>query len=290
MNNYGSLIKKIRIEKGLSQKNVYSGIMTRQTYYLIESNVSMPSFDKFLLILEKLFLSVEEFLNLLDPEYFPAENQLYYELSHAVFKKDKAYLETLKQLADQRYQTTKNEKYYHLFLITQAMLQINFTNEETPQNPSLQQLMSPIKNYLIGVDKWYLYELKLLNNSLYCFSPSEAIALGTLVTDKIDPLNQIETLQDTKLRIYLNLSSLCLNYKDYQHAMDFSKLAIANAQSDYRLFEMLIARLNHAIAHSADTSKQLTPEITKYLDILETLDYCKIVEDYQSILQSNQIN
>jgi Rgg/GadR/MutR family transcriptional activator len=289
LNNYGTLLKKIRIEKGLSQKNVYSGIMTRQTYYLIESNVSMPSFDKFLLILEKLFLSAEEFLNLLDPEYFPAENQLYYELSHAVFKKDRKQLELLLQLTNHRYETTKNEKYYHLSLITRAMLHITFEEHVLNESAPLDQLMLPIKQYLLGVEKWYLYELKLLNNSLYCFTPSEAIALGTLVTQKIDPLNQKEELQDAKLRIYLNLSSLCLNNKDYTHVMRFSQQAIDHAKSDYRIFEQLIAQLNFAIAQSAITAKEKGSNILKYLDILETLGYCKIVEDYQKILRANNI-
>lgn len=289
MNNYGTLLKKIRIEKGISQKDVYSGIMTRQTYYLIESNASMPSFDKFLLILERLFLSVEEFLALLDPSCFPTENQLYYKLSDAVFKKNRDCLERLIQLVEQRYSSTKNEKYYHLLLITKAMRQINFEDVPLEQETPLKQLMQPIKNYLIGVDKWYLYELKLLNNSLYCFDSAEAIALGTLVTKKIEPLTRIEELQDAKLRIYLNLSSLCLNNKDYTHTLEFAALAIDSAHSNYRLFEMLIARLNGAIAKSANTTKQLTPDISKYLDILLALDFGEIAEDYQKILISNNI-
>ncbi|MTD38400.1 helix-turn-helix domain-containing protein [Erwinia sp. CPCC 100877] len=290
MNNYGTLLKKIRLEKGLSQKDVYSGIMTRQTYYLIETNVSMPSFDKFLLILEKLFLSVKEFLYLLDPEVFPEENHLYYQMSQAVFKKDEQCLNFLVQSSEQLYKATKNKKYFHLYLIAQAMHLINFKKEDTKTNRSLTHLMRPIKNYLIGVDTWYLYELKLLNNALYCFNLSEAISLSKLVTQKVGPLSQTEVFKDAKLRIYLNLSSLCLSYKDYSHTMHFSKLAKQNALMDYRLFESLIADLNHAIAHSAVTSKQRTAKIKKYLEILDYLDYGKVVEDYHDILENNGIN
>jgi Rgg/GadR/MutR family transcriptional activator len=290
LNNYGTLLKKIRLEKGLSQKDVYSGIMTRQTYYLIETNVSMPSFDKFLLILEKLFLSVKEFLYLLDPEAFPEESHLYYQMSQAVFKKDEQCLKFLVQSAEQFYKTTNNKKYFHLYLIAQAMLLINFKTEGIKTNHSLKRLMRPIKNYLIGVDTWYLYELKLLNNALYCFNLAEAISLSNLVTQKVGALSQTEAFQDAKLRIYLNLSSLCLSYKDYTHTMHFSKLAKQNALMDYRLFETLIADLNYAIAHSAVTSKQQTAKIKKYLEILDYLDYDKIVEEYQNILKTNGIN
>ncbi|WP_207695705.1 hypothetical protein DOK67_0001597 [Enterococcus sp. DIV0212c] len=290
MKNYGTLLKKIRQEKGLSQKDIYSGIMTRQTYYLIETNVSMPSFDKFLMILEKLFLSTEEFLSLLNPEIFPAENQLYYKLSQAVFKKDKNHLDLLVQTSKHFYQTTKNEKYLHLNLITRAMLHLSFIKQDSDNNESLDQLMMPIKNYLIGVDKWYLYELKLLNNSLYCFSLAEAISLTTLVTQKGETFPFLEEYQDTKIRIYLNLSYLCLHAQDYTHTKLFSNLAKQNAQTEYRLFETIASNLNYEIAQSASTSKQLNSKIKKYLEILETLDYQNVVDVYQEILDSNNIS
>lgn len=289
MKDYGTLLKKIRQEKGLSQKDIYEDIMTRQTYYLIETNASMPSFDKFLMILEKLFISVEEFLFLLDPESFPAENHLYHQLSQAVFKKDKDRLISLAEKSKQLYVTTNNKKYDHLNLITQAMLYLNSEQIESNDTGPLKKLMLPIKQYLIGIDKWYLYELKLLNNSLYCFDLSEAIALGSLVGKKIDTLGSIEQYQDIKLRIYLNLSCLCLNCQDYENTVLFSTLAKENAQTDYRLFETIIASLNFEIAQAVIQKQPVNSNITKYLAILKTLDQQVTVKEYKQILKTNGI-
>ncbi|EOL49312.1 helix-turn-helix domain-containing protein [Enterococcus caccae] len=286
MENYGTLIKKIRQEKGLSQKDIYEGIMTRQTYYLIETNTSMPSFDKFLMILEKLFISVNEFLYILDPEVFPTENYLYHQLSQAVFKKDETRLSLLLDKSQQLYTSTNNKKYLHLNLITQAMTYLNDKQMEPDSLYRLKELMLPIKEYLIGIDKWYLYELKLLNNSLYSFELSEAIALGTLVGKKIDVLGNMEQYQDIKLRIYLNLSSLCLNRQDYDNVLFFSTLAKENAQTDYRLFEKVIAHLNYEIAQTTKHKQAKNSNITNYLTILETLGYQKTVLEYKNILKS----
>lgn len=287
MKNYGTLLKKIRQEKGLSQKDIYDGIMTRQTYYLIETNVSMPSFDKFLMILEKLFISVDEFLYLLDPETYPTDHHLYHQLSQAVFKHDQQMFDTLTEDSQKLYETTRNQKFFHLNLITQAMAHLNKAANDSDSMKFLKQLMYPIKYYLTGIDKWYLYELKLLNNSLYCFELSEAIALGTLVGKKIDSLNHLKQYQDIKLRIYLNLSSLCLNCHDYENTLLFSALAKENAHIDYRLFEMIIANLNYEIAQTMLQKKDGTTQITHYLFLLESLDYQETVNEYKKILATS---
>lgn len=289
MKHYGTLLKNIRQEKGLSQKDIYDGIITRQAYYLIETNTSMPSFDKFLLILERLFISVDEFLYALDPEVFPTENHLYHQLSQAVFKKDTQQLTSLIAQSQTLYNTTKNKKYYHLNLITQSMALLNLEQSESDTIDCLKELMDPIKQYLIGIDKWYLYELKLLNNSLYCFELSQAIALGTLVGKKIDTLSTLEQYQDIKLRIYLNLSGLCLNCQDYENTLIFSTLAKENAQTDYRLFEKIIASLNYEIAKTASQKLAVNTHITNYLSILETLDYQATVKEYRKLLKNNKI-
>lgn len=289
MKNYGTLLKKIRQDKGLSQKDIYDGIMTRQTYYLIETNVSMPSFDKFLMILEKLFISVEEFLDLLDHESFPPENNLYHQLSQAVFKKDQPVFESLIKETQEIYTMTHNKKYFHLNLVTQAMAFLNKGETDPKAFESSKKLMQPIKHYLVGIDKWYLYELKLLNNSLYCFELHEAIALGSLVGTKIDSLSTLEQYQEIKLRIYLNLSSLCLNYQDYKNTKLFSTLAKQNAQTDYRLFELLVANLNYEIAQVADKKLPVSDHITKYLSILENLNYQETVNEYKKILNKSTL-
>lgn len=292
MKNYGTLIKKIRTEKGLTQKDIYEGIMTRQTYYLIESNTSMPSFDKFLLILEKLFLSVDEFLSLLDPTVFPNEKFLYQELTELTFNKDKAGLQRLINKVHSLYITTKNKKYLHLQLIAEAMCHEQFHEACFLQTKTLHTIMLPIKEYLLGIDSWHLYELKLLNNSLYCFTLDEAVSLVTLISSKIESssLSSTTEYQDIKLRIYLNLSFLSLNHQDYSVALHFSKLAIECAQINYRLFERIIAELNCEIAQVLMANQRTTSLRAKeLLTLLQSLGFSETFVEYQTILNDNQL-
>lgn len=290
LKNHGTLIKKIRLEKGLSQKDIYEGIMTRQTYYLIESNSSMPSFDKFLLILEKLFITVDEFLNLLDSEHFPTEKTLYHELTKIIFNKNQNELSTLIKKTNQLYKKTNNTKYFHLKLIAQAMFYIHFEKKHFTKMDRLEKLMAPIKDYLTGIDSWYLYELKLLNNTLYCFTLDEAIALVTLISKKIEALSQTEEYQDIKLRIYLNLSFLCLKHKSYQSALHFSTLAEENAHINYRLFERIAAEINYELAKALlNKTNHLDEKTHQLINLLKVLDFNEIANEYQKILSENQL-
>lgn len=290
MENYGTLIKKIRIEKSLSQKDIYEGIMTRQTYYLIESNISMPSFDKFLLILEKLFLSIDEFLSLLNPVIFPNEKLLYQELAEFTFKKDKHGLCSFIKRANRFYKKTENKKYLHLQLIAEAMFYINFEEQCFTKTRTLDRLMLPIKKYLIGIETWHLYELKLLNNALYCFTLDEAISLVTLIGSKIEALNSTAEYQDVKLRIYLNLSFLCLKRQNYPATLHFSKLAKECALINYRLFERIVAELNYEIANSSmKKHTYLTSRAHQLIQLLQSLDFTATVSEYQEILKDNHL-
>lgn len=61
-NYYGETLKAIRLSKGLTQKEVYSGIVSRSFYVKFEKGESDISVTKFSKMLENLFLTFEEFM------------------------------------------------------------------------------------------------------------------------------------------------------------------------------------------------------------------------------------
>lgn len=61
MNKLGPTIKKIRMIKGLSQKQVYANIISRSFANRLESGTNDIQAEKFLLILDNLGISPSEF-------------------------------------------------------------------------------------------------------------------------------------------------------------------------------------------------------------------------------------
>ena len=58
---FGDVLKEIRVDRGYSQQYVAEGIMGQSAYSKIERNEIEPTFRKWLAILEKLNVSVDEF-------------------------------------------------------------------------------------------------------------------------------------------------------------------------------------------------------------------------------------
>lgn len=79
--NLGLTIKKIRIERGLKQKDVCKNIVTISYYSRIERNISDPTITVFLKILKRLNISFDEFMFIHNGYKEAIEESLWFELS-----------------------------------------------------------------------------------------------------------------------------------------------------------------------------------------------------------------
>ena len=66
--DFGDVLKEIRIDRGYSQQYVADGIMGQSAYSKVERSEIEPTFRKWLAILEKLNISVEEFRYILNKD------------------------------------------------------------------------------------------------------------------------------------------------------------------------------------------------------------------------------
>ncbi|HEL0621266.1 TPA: helix-turn-helix transcriptional regulator, partial [Streptococcus equi subsp. zooepidemicus] len=64
MNGIGFVIKKLRIQKGLTQKNIYHNLCSRKQLSRIENNISYPSIYLLYNICQKLDVSMDEVIHL----------------------------------------------------------------------------------------------------------------------------------------------------------------------------------------------------------------------------------
>ncbi|MFD1899447.1 helix-turn-helix domain-containing protein [Enterococcus termitis] len=213
MINYGTIIRTIREEKGLSQKCIYEGIVSRQAYYLIESNLSIPSLDNFLKILERLAISFNDFLYLLDSEQFPSDKELYDKLILLKTKQDSQSFQTFIRQMERSFLDTSNEKYRHFSCIAKATFLHLFPSEYDRNKNELEHLIEPIKNYLLEIETWYLYELRLFHLSIFGFSLKNLELLGNLLTAR--SFNYCNFLEFTRIQKNIRQDI----YQRIQHSM-----------------------------------------------------------------------
>ena len=94
---FGDVLKEIRIDRGYSQQYVAEGIMGQSAYSKIERNEIEPTFRKWLAILEKLNISVDEFRYILNKENLTTKEKLINEFLSLNYN----HLDDLKLLKDE---------------------------------------------------------------------------------------------------------------------------------------------------------------------------------------------
>lgn len=243
--NFGSTIKKIRKDKNLTQKELSDGILTRSHLSQIETNNYFPSYDKFFLLLDRLNVVFEEFLFIQNDQKMHFKQEIRSKISEAANLNDTEKLKNLAITAKDLHEKTEDITYYHYMLICKALISYNMTHTV---NDEMIQFVNPIKEYLFKMDNWYLYELKLFNNIIYSLTVEEALLFSRTSLKRLDNFQYFMEFQHTEQHIYLNLSTLCMEYEDFNAAKNFAETAIEKAKKYTLVYEKVCSEMNHAIA------------------------------------------
>lgn len=162
------MIKKVRVNKKISSNDLYDGLLSRPARVKFEKGESDTTTSKFLIMLDRLNITLEEFQFILDKD----SNYAYFlkEYYTAFYNKDIDQLEKISAKAKENYQVKRDEKYLHHSAL------INLLIDYLNKNNDHEDEITIIKNYLFNCENWGYYELTLFTNSL-TFFPEEVIDL-----------------------------------------------------------------------------------------------------------------
>ncbi|MBC1433958.1 helix-turn-helix domain-containing protein [Listeria rocourtiae] len=286
--NFGAAIKKIRTDKNFTQKALSDGILTRSHLSQIETNNYFPSYDKFFLILDRLNIVFEEFLFVQNDHKMLFNQQIRSQISEAANLDDTEKLKNLAVTAKNLYEKTDNITYYHYMLICKAL--ISYSTSHTVSDEMIK-FVTPIKDYLFSMDNWYLYELRLFNNIIYALTVEEALLFSRTSLKRLSNFQYFLEFQHIEQHIYSNLSTLCLEHKDFQTAKNFAETAIEKAKKYTLVYEKVCSELNHAIACIKLSEDRNSYEIIrKNMLILEYLEFESLYDHFSNFLRKFEIN
>lgn len=269
--NFGETIKKIRTDKNLTQAQLSEGIMARNHLSQVENNNYFPAYDKFFSLINRLNINFEEFLYIQDDQKTLFSRKIPSQISQAASFNNSEQLYSLATEANELYEQTGNITYYHSTLICKALIAYNLDLTITQE---MIEHVTPIKEYLFKIDNWYLYELKLFNNIIYALTLEEALLFSRTSLKKLDICKDFLEFQHIEQYIYTNLSTLCLEYGDFQAAKNFAEKAINTAKKFSLVYEMVCSKLNHAIACiKLGETESAYEVIKKNMLILEYLEF-----------------
>ncbi|SYZ77891.1 helix-turn-helix domain-containing protein [Trichococcus shcherbakoviae] len=234
--DFGDVLKEIRIDRGYSQKYVAEGIMGQSAYSKIERNEIEPTFRKWLAILEKLNISVEEFRYILNKESLTTKEKLINEFFSLKYN----HHDDLQLLKDAIIAYLKEEEDYllrNLYYACESLIILN-----TTQNVEEAQLLAKkIWERLENFDRWYLVDIRLINYILFIFPIDVAMNIGERAIQQLVPYHNLKEAEVLLINIDINLAVLLIADNKYPESLFYLEKVIPLCKKYQKYNQLAIA-------------------------------------------------
>lgn len=215
----GSTLKKIRENKGYTQKEISDHKMARSTYTKVESNDITPTLSKYLAILDHMDMSHEEFIFILN-EHKLGEKETILHLFKQLEKK--LTRESVNQIIDKG-ETLVKERYDQLTLdilnACRGYAVLLAEQDLTKAKGYAQNVWKRMEN----LDSWYLAELHIINSILYLFDSNTAALFTDRALETLAQYPHFEEATTLKISFLLHVTNLLLLDKKYEQALFYIK-------------------------------------------------------------------
>ncbi|MDI6667563.1 helix-turn-helix transcriptional regulator [Leuconostoc falkenbergense] len=156
--NFGQTIRQIRLAKGITQPEIYAGVMSRSFYSEFEHNHHHIRVDQFIALLKNLNVDISEFLFIANHYDFDDENELTQLVNDLYNERNISALLPLSE--KYRHDRSRNIR----FIAMRAYLLFYGTgnNQNLYSLEPLTELITFMRE--TDVDGWTLFELQLADN------------------------------------------------------------------------------------------------------------------------------
>ena len=286
MQNYGETIKKIRINKGLSQKYISKNILTQGNYSKIENNIHEDiKLYIFQEILNRLDISYDEFLFIHNG--FKLNNREY--IIKNFFAQIYNNINDLKELNKNCIDYLKYNPEDKFIMNIATVLQAHLILRETSDFTEAYKIIEPIWLTLSKRNNLYIADIFLLNNILFIFPIETAISLKKFAFRQIEKYESFYNLNRLKINFNLNLSLMYIKNFEYSNALELIEDSINLCKKEQLLIQLAISYIRKGIClnHLEDSRQNW---IEKGYLILTNLDEFDIIEQLKKEVLRSSIN
>ncbi|MEY8261109.1 hypothetical protein AALA80_12220 [Oscillospiraceae bacterium 50-60] len=168
MENYSLTVRQIRLSKGFSLKEIYTGILSKSFAIDFEKGLYDIKFHLMLKILDRLMISVDELL-LIHNEY---QRLRCYEpllnINLERLKHDPAYSSDIECKLHHKAETEKTSSAVLEYMEVVALKAV-FSNKNYQTLPEYRQAKNYIQRYLFDVETWTLSEFRIFSDMSFLF-------------------------------------------------------------------------------------------------------------------------
>lgn len=278
--NQSTVLKRLRIERGLSQSELATHISSRTTLGSFETRNTNLSSETLLKYLDRLNVKLPEFIFYLQDNQLSEKEQLSHEFvnlltDHSSKGSQKAFCNKLIRLYNQTH-----DKYYYILNI-QFRILLDKNSAKFDFNKFKNEIQF-IEHYLFNIESWGYFELVTANNLMFAFSTKIIELLFEDCAKKLKLFYQNDLYQPLLKSFLLNGCYLGFERNCLNMLLIFLpplKLIAADPhniyeQIHYQIFTELIAKY---------TNEEINFEnINKLISIFTTLNNKKHAQELQN--------
>lgn len=226
MENYGKTLKTIRESLLFTQVDISSGIMSQSNYSKVEKGeIDMP-FSKMIDLLNRLGMTVDEFLYI-HRDYTKNPGTQLKLLTKMKTADKQSIIKNINKLKANRDLSQRDQE---LLLIFEALLLV-LKNKYDAAREKVLLIWARLEKH----DNWYLYDIQLINSILYLFPIDVAESIVDLALRRLDIYKNFRNINQLSANLQINFLLLLIDNKKYSMALNETEKMISFCM-DKRLY------------------------------------------------------
>lgn len=211
MENYGKTLKKIRESLSFTQTDISAGIMSQSNYSKVEKGEIDIPFSKMIDLLNRLGMTVDEFLYVHRDYTKNPGNQLN-RLKQLNAGDEENILKNIEELKAIQNLSQRDQE---LLLIYEAFLLV-LKNDYKAASEKVSRIWKRLEKH----DNWYLYDIRLINSILYLFPVDVAESIVDLALKRLNDYKNFRNLNQLAANLQINFLLLLIDNKKYNTALN----------------------------------------------------------------------
>ncbi|QQP70790.1 Rgg/GadR/MutR family transcriptional regulator [Carnobacterium sp. CS13] len=278
---FGYDLKKIRENKGYTQEIVAQNAMSRSTYTRFETEAITTTVTKYLKILNNLDMTHKEFSYIRNGYHLDEKEAILYHFNSVATNSDNTLLQQLKKRAEVYLLENNDHVIKDIVEICQALLTLSQTHDLKLAYTHAEKVWERLSK----LDKWYLTELRLLNNILFLFPPETSLFISKRALIDLDHYRHFEEATKLKMAFSMNLVYLLMEDGDFTQSLFYADPLIEESKKETKYIMLAVLYVRKGIIlEKLESEKDAQFFIQKGFTILEAIEEWNIKKELEQEL------
>ena len=228
----GALLKKIRLSKNLTLKELASDYLSVSFLSKFERGESDISLSRFFLLLDKLDVSIdEEFYGILSQDNPTHTEKLLESASKAYYQNDSLLLQKYAGEERRKFELTQDKSFLYNSIMLESFL-VSVSNKEVDENK-----VRELTDYLFSIEQWGKRELIILGNSMSFISTQTLNVLTKEIVYRTSLFGKSDSNQRIRLSLLINAAYEFLRRDELDSAKYYLDLVNDSGIPEVLLYE-----------------------------------------------------